>query len=53
MSEKKKCAHPACHCHARESSDYCSTFCEGEAETVDIICGCGHPECTASASARL
>jgi metallothionein len=52
MSEKKKCAHPACKCQARENSDYCSTYCEGEAETADIICTCGHPSC-AQTSARL
>ncbi len=45
MSVNKKCAHPACHCQAREDSDYCSTYCEGEAKTADILCGCGHPSC--------
>jgi hypothetical protein len=45
MSDEKKCAHPSCHCKARADSDYCSTYCEGEAGTSDIICGCGHPDC--------
>ena len=51
MSEEKKCAHPACHCHARPNDDYCSTYCEGEAKTADIICNCGHPNCASTAAA--
>jgi hypothetical protein len=51
MSETKKCAHPACNCQARENDDYCSTYCEGEAEIADIICGCGHPSCAAQGEA--
>jgi hypothetical protein len=42
---KKKCAHPSCHCEARDGSDYCSTYCEGEGGTADITCNCGHPAC--------
>jgi hypothetical protein len=45
MDESKKCAHPSCHCLAKKDSNYCSTYCEGEAHTPDIICSCGHPEC--------
>ena len=45
MADNKKCAHPACHCQAREGSDYCSAFCEGAGKTPDIQCGCGHPDC--------
>jgi hypothetical protein len=43
--QSKKCAHPACTCTARPDSSYCSTYCEGEAETADILCNCGHPAC--------
>jgi hypothetical protein len=43
---KDKCAHPSCLCRARSDSKYCSTYCEGEAETADIECSCGHPACT-------
>jgi hypothetical protein len=45
MTERKKCAHPVCNCPAREGSDYCSTYCEGEAHTADVDCLCGHPGC--------
>ncbi len=46
MSDDKKCAHPSCQCMAKEEHDgYCSTFCEGEAETADIVCMCGHEGC--------
>ena len=50
MDKKDKCAHPSCQCRAREDSKYCSTFCEGEAETADIICSCGHAGCVQVAS---
>ena len=39
------CAHPSCQCFAKPGSKYCSTYCEGEAHTADIICNCGHPNC--------
>jgi len=45
MASNKKCAHPACHCQAREGSNYCSAYCEGEGGTADIVCNCGHPAC--------
>ena len=45
METKKKCAHPSCACTAKSDSDYCSTYCEGEATTSDIVCSCGHTEC--------
>lgn len=45
MADTKKCAHPSCHCQAKQGSDYCSTWCEGEAKTPDILCSCGHPAC--------
>ncbi len=45
METQKKCAHPSCQCAARQGSDYCSTYCEGEAKTADILCNCGHPGC--------
>lgn len=43
--ESRKCAHPSCQCHAVSDSKYCSTYCEGQAETSDIICSCGHQGC--------
>ena len=43
--DTKKCAHPSCRCIAKEGSDYCGTYCEGEAKTADILCNCGHPQC--------
>ena len=45
-NEKKKCAHPSCGCTAAADSDYCSTYCEGQAETTDILCSCGHAGCS-------
>jgi hypothetical protein len=45
METQKKCAHPSCRCNAKEDSDYCGTYCEGEAKTSDILCNCGHGDC--------
>ncbi len=45
MDNKDKCAHPSCGCQAKTGSQYCSTYCEGEAKTADIVCSCGHPNC--------
>jgi len=45
MAEITKCAHPSCRCAALSGSNYCSTYCEGEAETSDILCSCGHSIC--------
>jgi hypothetical protein len=45
METPKKCGHPSCACNAKAGSDYCSTYCEGEAKTSDIICNCGHENC--------
>ena len=38
MAETVKCAHPSCNCKAKDGNKYCSTFCEGEAKTADIMC---------------
>jgi hypothetical protein len=51
MAEQKKCAHASCLCKAKEGSEYCSTYCEGKAKTLDIDCGCGHPACAAAEAA--
>lgn len=40
-----KCAHPSCQCDAQEDSSFCSTYCEGQGKTADILCGCGHGHC--------
>jgi hypothetical protein len=48
MSEKSKCAHPACHCPARPDSKYCSQYCEDAAGTLEIACNCGHDICEVS-----
>jgi hypothetical protein len=53
MDPKKKCAHPSCSCDAQADSDYCSTYCEGQAETPDVICSCGHGSCGATPSQKI
>lgn len=44
MADNKKCAHPSCTCTLKEGKS-CSTYCEGQADTADIECECGHPAC--------
>jgi len=46
MPETKKCAHPSCNCIIPSDKTYCGTYCEGQADTADIECSCGHPSCT-------
>jgi hypothetical protein len=43
--ERDNCAHPGCNCMSVEDSDYCSAYCEGAADTVEILCECGHAGC--------
>jgi hypothetical protein len=45
MAGNKKCAHPACNCHATEESSYCSPYCADAGDTVELACSCGHPGC--------
>jgi hypothetical protein len=47
-TSNKKCAHPSCDCTAQADSVYCSTYCAGQGETSDILCGCGHSGCAAA-----
>lgn len=46
----KKCANAACNCVPPANSKYCSAHCEGVAQKVEIMCTCGHPNCTVSTS---
>lgn len=39
------CEHPGCSCPAAKGSDYCSAYCEGARDTLEITCECGHPGC--------
>jgi hypothetical protein len=47
----EKCAHPSCKCPAKAESKYCSTYCEGQGDTADIECQCGHGPCAERAKA--
>ena len=46
MANSKKCANAACSCIPTEKSKYCSAHCEGIANKTEIVCTCGHPNCT-------
>lgn len=41
----KKCANPPCDCIAADGSKYCSAYCEGAGEHIEVVCRCGHPGC--------
>ncbi len=43
--DQKNVRTPLPVCQAKQGSKYCSTYCEGEAKTADIICNCGHASC--------
>jgi len=53
MENTKKCAHPSCACQVATEIEYCSTFCSGQADTLDIVCSCGHKACADAATATL
>lgn len=42
----RKCGNAACSCVPPEKAKYCSAHCEGVAQKVEIMCTCGHPNCT-------
>jgi hypothetical protein len=46
MTKPKKCANPACSCVLTDGSKYCSAHCEGIGDRTEVVCRCGHPECT-------
>jgi len=53
MSTKKKCAHPACKCMARENDEYCSQYCKDAGEDdVEISCECGYAGCSLTETTR-
>jgi len=53
LAELGKCAHGACTCTVDSGEQYCSDYCASMAgadhAAGDHECGCGHPECEASA----
>ena len=53
LAEMSKCAHGGCTCTVDSGEQYCSDCCasmaNGDHAAGEPECGCGHPECTASA----
>ena len=49
-STPKKCANAVCSCLAPENEKYCSAYCEGVGDKVEIACKCDHPECRGDVS---
>lgn len=45
MSDKAKCAHPACNCPAPPGEKYCSVYCHDAGKYTELMCGCRHPGC--------
>lgn len=46
MTKPRKCANVACSCIITDGSKYCSAHCEGIGDRNEVVCRCGHPECT-------
>jgi hypothetical protein len=42
----KRCKHPGCNCMAAGDSSYCSPHCETVKSGSEIVCQCGHPQCS-------
>jgi metallothionein len=49
MSDKKKCAHPACSCIPPEHHVYCSQNCQDTKSMTELVCQCDHPGCQGEA----
>jgi metallothionein len=49
MTEKKKCAHPACSCTAPDTQKYCSQTCQDAKNVTELACQCDHPGCRGEA----
>jgi hypothetical protein len=46
MGNPKKCANMACNCLAPEKKKFCSDHCEGIGSKMEILCLCGHADCS-------
>ncbi len=46
MANPKKCANAACSCVPPANAKYCSPHCEGIANKTEIVCLCGHADCS-------
>jgi hypothetical protein len=44
--ENETCKNPPCSCPPSAGSKYCSTYCEGVGDIVELDCDCGHEACT-------
>lgn len=45
MADPKKCANAPCDCIPTDGSKYCSAYCAGAEERIDVVCHCGHATC--------
>jgi hypothetical protein len=45
MTERKKCAHPACTCATSDNQKYCSQTCQDAKNLTELVCQCDHPGC--------
>lgn len=44
---KHICKNPACNCPVENGEKYCSAYCEGTGDTIQLDCDCGHENCGA------
>ena len=43
--ENETCKNPPCSCPRSSDSKYCSAYCEGVGDIVELDCDCGHDSC--------
>jgi hypothetical protein len=49
-AKTKKCGNAPCTCSPTDGSEYCSAYCEGAEEGIDVVCHCGHTSCEGDVS---
>ncbi len=44
--ETETCSNPPCGCAPSNDTKYCSAYCEGVGDTIELDCDCGHDSCS-------
>ncbi len=52
MTHPRKCGNLSCSCVPPENAKYCSPHCEKIGKKMEIVCLCGHSECSGNVEER-
>ncbi len=44
-NKSPKCPHKGCNCHVEREGEFCSAYCEGQADKAMAKCECEHSGC--------